>query len=195
MSHSPETTRLSLRERKKIRIRAAIRDHAMRLFLEQGYAATTVEQIAGAADVSPSTFFRYFPSKEAVVLADDLDSPMLRALQNQPPGLGPFATMRAAMQIVLAGLSAEDYDREMARTRLILAEPELRSTVANEFSRTVDMYARVLAERAGRVPEDFEVRAFAGALVGAMHAVSVPPADLYSSGMRVLDYLEAGMSL
>jgi len=62
-----------LRERKKAKTRAAIRREAMRLFREQGYEETTVEQIAEAAEVSPSTFFRYFPTKEDVVLQDDFD--------------------------------------------------------------------------------------------------------------------------
>src|SRR5215475_11617890 len=67
----PAGPRPGLRERKKARTRAAIREHAFRLFRAQGYDATTVEQIAEAAEVSPSTFFRYFPTKEDVVGQDD----------------------------------------------------------------------------------------------------------------------------
>src|SRR5580704_2257713 len=61
-----------LRERKKARTRASIREHALRLFREQGYHATTVEKIAEAAEISPSTFFRYFPTKEDLVLQDEI---------------------------------------------------------------------------------------------------------------------------
>src|ERR1700759_975209 len=88
---------VSLRERKKARTRASLREHALRLFREQGYQATTVEQIAAAAEVSPSTFFRYFPTKEDVVLQDDMDTRMLEALARQPSELSPIAAVRAAM--------------------------------------------------------------------------------------------------
>ncbi|HYQ36885.1 MAG TPA: TetR family transcriptional regulator, partial [Mycobacterium sp.] len=80
---------LGLRERKKIKTRLAIRREAFRLFDANGYAATTVEQIAEAAEVSPSTFFRYFPSKESLLLADDLDPLVLAAFKAQPPDLSP----------------------------------------------------------------------------------------------------------
>src|SRR6266511_4061622 len=66
-----EMSQIRLRERKKARTRAAIREHAMRLFRAQGFAETTVDQVAEAADVSPSTFFRYFPNTEAVILQDE----------------------------------------------------------------------------------------------------------------------------
>src|ERR1700686_2894183 len=87
-----------LRERKKARTRASLREPALRLFREQGYQATTVEQIAAAAEVSPSTFFRYFPTKEDLVLQDDMDTRMLGALAAQPPELSPVAAVRAAMR-------------------------------------------------------------------------------------------------
>ncbi len=106
-----------LRERKKARTRASIREHALRLFREQGYHATTVEQIAAAAEVSPSTFFRYFPTKEDVVLQDDMDTRMVEALERQPAGLGPVTAVRAATREVFASYSRGRPRPDPARTR------------------------------------------------------------------------------
>src|ERR1700722_7152467 len=93
-----------LRERKKARTRAALREHALRLFGEQGYHATTVEQIAAAAEVSPSTFFRYFPTKEDLVLQDDMDPLLAEAIEHQPPELGVVAAVRASLRTVISNL-------------------------------------------------------------------------------------------
>src|SRR6195952_170747 len=119
MSTPADTAPIGLRERKKIRTRAAIRDNAMRLFDEQGYAATTVDQIAEAADVSPSTFFRYFPSKEAVVLADDLDPIVLAAPAGIPPDPPPIRAVREALTGALAQLDEQPLQFETARQSLI----------------------------------------------------------------------------
>src|SRR5580704_12068662 len=97
-----------LRELKKARTRASIREHALRLFREQTYQGTTVEQIAAAAEVSPSTFFRYFPTKEDIVLQDDMDTRMIEALERQPAGLDPLSAVRAATQEVFASYTAAD---------------------------------------------------------------------------------------
>jgi AcrR family transcriptional regulator len=97
-----------LRERKKAKTRAAIRDHAMRLFEEQGWAATTVEQIAEAAEVSPSTFFRYFPTKEdaamnQTVSAIELLAAALAEREGRPPDDRKFRVIAGALVgVVLA---------------------------------------------------------------------------------------------
>jgi AcrR family transcriptional regulator len=94
--------RPGLRERKKAKTRAALQEHALRLFREQGYEATTVDEIADAAEVSPSTFFRYFPTKEDVVLYDALDPLLLEAFEAQPADLSPVGALRATMREVSA---------------------------------------------------------------------------------------------
>src|SRR6266699_428029 len=104
MREAPAAPRPGLRERKKARTRAAIREHALRLFREQGYSATTVDQIAEAADVSPSMFFRYFPTKEDVVLQDELDILAAGAFESQSLDLSPVAAFRAATRVALDSL-------------------------------------------------------------------------------------------
>src|SRR5882762_11103969 len=103
---------LGLRERKKIQTRETIQREAYRLFDENGYANTTVDQIADAAEVSPSTFFRYFPTKEDVVLGDDYDALMVEAFRAQPAGRTPMQAIRAAMRATFADLPDDALARE-----------------------------------------------------------------------------------
>jgi AcrR family transcriptional regulator len=193
----PGTARPGLRERKKARTRAAIREHALRLFREQGYDATTVEQIAEAAEVSPSTFFRYFPTKEDVVLQDDMDLLWLEAIRAQPPGLSPITAMRAALREAFAGISGGDMEQLRQTTDLALTVPAVRARMLEEFARTTQAIAAVMAERLGRDPGDFEMRALAGAVVGiAMAAWFDQPGNMEAFGEkfeRGLAYLEAGL--
>ncbi len=163
-----------LRERKKARTRASIREHALRLFQEQGYAATRVEQIAEAAEVSPATFYRYFPTKEDVVLQDDLDLLTLDALEAQPAGLSPLAAVRAAVAAARARFTPEERERFRQTTELTMAVPEIRARALDEFARTIDVTAAVLARRSGRKPDDVAVRALAGAIFGVILASTLP---------------------
>ncbi|MFF3569431.1 acyl-CoA-like ligand-binding transcription factor [Nocardia jiangxiensis] len=198
-AHSAASSpRMGLRERKKERTRRTIRTEAMRLFAEQGYAETTVEQIAEAADISPSTFFRYFPSKEQVVLTDDLDPPMIRAVEAQPAELSPLRAFLCATVEVFDSLEPEDLEFEQQRMKLIYTVPELASVIARETERNVRLVARLIADRTGRSADELEVRAFAGALIGAMSttfdATTGRGLDMEKI-KQVADFLEQGMAL
>ena len=184
-----------LRERKKIRTRQTIRREAFRLIEENGYAATTVEQIAEAAEVSPSTFFRYFPTKESIVLADDLDPVILNALDEQPPDLSPIQAVRRAYQAATANMSDDEREFETTRQRLMFSIPELKAAMYDEYYRTITTFAAAVGRRIGRDPTDFELRAFAGALTGAMMAVYEPGPRAADTVFRALDFVDAGMPL
>jgi len=187
-----------LRERKKARTRAAIQQHALRLFREQGYAGTTVDQIAGAAEVSQSTFFRYFPTKEDVVLYDGYDPLLIAAFHAQPARLPPIDALRGAMQAVLGRLPAGELQLERERGMLIFAVPELRARFMDQFAATIAMLAQALAARIGRDPADFAVRNFAGAVIGVALAstqamVDEPDADYLQLFDAGLAHLQAGL--
>jgi AcrR family transcriptional regulator len=191
---------IGLRERKKAKTRAAIRQHALRLFREQGYHATTVEQIAEAAEVSPSTFFRYFPTKEDLVITDDYDPLIVAAFKAQPAGLRPIAALRAAMRSVFAELSDDQLALERERQTLIVSVPELRAGALDGLAQTVQLLAQVVAERVGRRPVELAVRALAGAVIGvalaAMLAAAEDPAgDLFTLLDAAMAQLEEGLPL
>jgi AcrR family transcriptional regulator len=94
-----------------------------------GYEATAVEQIAEAAEIAVSTFFRYFPAKEDLVLTDDYDPLIIEAFREQPPGLGPVEAVRRALRAVFAGLGGDEMADMRERAMLALAVPELRAAM------------------------------------------------------------------
>ncbi|OMC12285.1 MULTISPECIES: TetR family transcriptional regulator [unclassified Mycobacterium] len=186
---------LGLRERKKIKTRQAIRRAAFRLIEQNGYAATTVEQIAEAAEVSPSTFFRYFPSKESLLLADDLDPLILAAFESAPPDLSLIQAFRRAYQDVMAQLPADQLEFENTRQRLMFSIPELKAAMYDEYYRTVNVMAEAISRRIGRPASDFEVRVFVGALTGAMMAAFDNAPQTAETVYRAMDFVDAGMPL
>jgi AcrR family transcriptional regulator len=187
---------LGLRERKKIRTRDTIRRETLRLIDENGYANTTVEQIADAADISPSTFFRYFPSKESVLITDDLDQVTIQALAQQPYDLPSMQAFRRALEVTLATVSEAEWRFERTRQRVVFSIPELKTAQFDLYHRTLAFLAAAECHRIGRDADDFEVRIWAGAVAGGLMATidgARPgfPEQLF----RALDFMEAGMPL
>ena len=189
-----------LRERKKQKTREAIQRTAMRLFEKQGYEETTVEEIAGAAEISPSTFFNYFPTKEDVVLFDAYDPMAIRMLLERPKD----EPLNVGLRTVLEGLAAafeRDQRMILTRGRLFVEVPELRARMWDEVERIQELLAKLLAERTGRRPEDFELRVTARVVLSAVLEATL---DWMRSGgrrslpdllNRALDVVESGARL
>ena len=197
---SPEVAATGLRERKKAKTRAAIRAHAMRLFREQGYDATTVQQIIEEAEVSESTFFRYFPTKAEVALTDDFDPVIVEAFRAQPPELSSIQALRSAFRLAFAQLSLEEESEQRDRMALVMSVPELRAAMLDQFASAMQLLSEVVAERAGKPVNDASVRTLAGAVVGVamsvMFAITEDPStDLATLLDEAMAHLEAGLSL
>jgi AcrR family transcriptional regulator len=184
-----------LRERNKTRTREAIRRAAMQLIESNGYASTTVEQIAEAAEVSASTFFRYFSSKQSVLMTDVIDRFAVSALAAQPAGISTMQALRQTLQITQSALSEDEWRVERRRRQLVLSIPEIREMQHEEHRRTAATMTQVECRRLGREPDDFEVRVFFGALVGAMLTALSGADDVTGQLFRALQFVEAGMPL
>jgi AcrR family transcriptional regulator len=160
-------TRPGLRERKKEATRRALQEHALRLFLANGYDATTVDAIAEAAGVSHMTFFRYFPTKEDVILADDYDPLLATLIAARPPDEPAFDALRFALGAAFVHVSGHDRDMLLLRTRLILQTPALRARLWEQQAATEQLFARALADRRGGEP-DLATRVVAAACLAAV---------------------------
>ncbi|MEV5931585.1 TetR family transcriptional regulator [Streptomyces sp. NPDC052079] len=169
----PEAARhLGLRERKKLKTRRAIRDATYALIKEQGYDATTVEQIADRAEVSQSTVFRYFPAKEDIVLTDEYGA-LLEGLLRERPADEPVReslhrSIRKAITMALTDSPEHGREEMLLRVRLMAEVPQVRSRLVKSLSVTGRPLRRALAERTGRHENDLEVRVYAVGLVGAL---------------------------
>jgi len=189
-----------LRERKKAKTREAIQHHALELFRTHGYAATTVDQIVTAAEVSESTFFRYFPTKEAVVLTDELDPLFAAALLEQPAKLGVVAALRHAMRSVFETMNADELADLRDRSVMILDVPELWGAALVQLTEGMQLIADMVAQRLGRTADEAEVRTFAGAFTGVMIGLQQtwaeqPEVDIVDSLDEAMAYLQAGLPI
>ncbi|GHO79215.1 hypothetical protein KSD_69860 [Ktedonobacter sp. SOSP1-85] len=177
--HNDDRTLENWREQKKNKTKAAIQREALQLFREQGYSATTAEQIAEAAEVSRATFFRYFPTKADIVLYDVFASKTLARFLAMPAEMKPLRALQHALLKALDETSVEEREQERQREALLRTEPELRKQMPDLFARRLPLVAEALAERLGRPHDDLEALVLAGAVVGiAMALWTVVEQDL-----------------
>ena len=143
-----------LRERKKARMRRDLIDAAIRLFHERGFEGTTTEEIAAAVDVSQRTFFRYFASKEDVVLeaAEGVDRILFDSLRARPADEAPFRALRNATRDHWEHLEREDLHLQGSAGNLIARSPGLIDANMRYCHRRQARLAEVLGERAGVDP-------------------------------------------
>ncbi|WP_455680420.1 TetR/AcrR family transcriptional regulator [Streptomyces rubrogriseus] len=191
--------RPGLRERKKIKTREAIRAAAYGLIRQQGYEATTVEQIAERAEVSPSTVLRYFPTREDIVLTDEYDPVMAAELAARPAGEPWSDSLRHVLRKALDLGAGEEAELARLRTRLLAEVPAVRARMLENMSATGRMLARAIADRTGLDPAGLEVRIVSMSLVGGLMEVSRYWAEhdheesLTELVDRALDALENGL--
>jgi AcrR family transcriptional regulator len=146
---------MGLRERKKLRTRRAIAGAALRLFAERGYDETTISDITAAAEVSPRTFFSYFPSKDDVVFAemDERLADVRARLTERPGGETPLATFRRVADALLQAIAAEDGEHGAIQIALIRERPSLQAQALRRWSDAEDGLVEVLREIAPELDE------------------------------------------
>ncbi len=180
------------RERKKAQTRQRLQEQALRLFIERGYEATTVEQIAAAAGVSHMTFFRYFPTKEDAVLSDSYDPLLVAAIRARPRTEDPVTRIHAAVREGLGAIYTADREALLVRVRLTLRTPALRARLWENQVATRDLLAGALVDG----EPDFATRVLASACLATLTtaleewvatdgAAELP--DLIDDAFRVLD--------
>jgi AcrR family transcriptional regulator len=162
-----------LRERKKQRTRAMLVDAAVKLCLEHGYDDTTVEQIAAAAEVSPRTFSRYFPTKEAVVVAviEDLTNAAAAELAAIPRSVPPLPAIARAHADVLrrvpsGGATGLTTYQLVLMINVLGTATALREAAGNARPQS---FVADTAARLGTEPHDDSVRLVTGVWAAMAH--------------------------
>jgi AcrR family transcriptional regulator len=185
-----------LRERKRLAAMRRIQDIALDLFEAESYGAVTIERIAAAADVSPSSVYRYFGTKEQIVLWDEYDPVWIGELRDEIKGKPPMVALRRAAEVLIVGPLTTDEEYVRRRTRFIMEEPSIEAASALALYEAAELIGKTLSEALGREHGDLEIQlvshALVGAVTGAIHhwyesEFSAPLASLLEQVLEALD--------
>lgn len=157
-----------LRERKRIAAMVRIQSAALDLFERRGFDAVTVEEIAESSEVSPSSVYRYFGTKERLVLWDEFDPPLREHLAVAVASGVPLEGLRRELMGVLAGFTPQEERQVIRRVSLALSHPALEQATVAQAHDVAKMLENVLSRQLGRAVEDLEVQVFAHAFTGGL---------------------------
>ena len=157
-----------LRARKKERTRETIQREALRLIDIRGYDATTCEEIAAAAEVSPATLFRYFATKEDMVLQDSYDPLIADAVRARPARESSLTAVRRGLADAFALVYQGDVEAIRQRTALILSVPALKARSREQQDSLVTHLTSALADRNVRNDTDLEIEVAASSFAAVL---------------------------
>lgn len=163
----------SLRERKRLAAMLRVQAVALDMFEERGFDEVTVEEIADASDVSPSSVYRYFGSKEGIVLWDEFDADQDELLALGIADPVPLEGLRRTIVTAVGAMTADGEALVRRRLALVMTTPALEAAATAQVYQTSEVIGRQLASRLGRSESDLEVQvfshAFTGGLLGMVH--------------------------
>jgi AcrR family transcriptional regulator len=158
------TQTVGRRERKKAATRQALADAALRLFLQRGYEAVGVREIADAADVSVTTLFKHFPDGKVALVFDeetDRETALVAAVRGRPAGCSIPAALRDHLRQTGRALRSNDHPEFHAYLRLVDSTPELREYARSMWLRHETALANAIAGDSGLPADDPACRALA----------------------------------
>ena len=176
MTETEITSHAGSWERKKLQAMRHIQRVAFDLFDEVGYRSVTVDRVAAAAGVSPSSIYRYFGTKEMLVLYDEFDPQILELLERAGGGelMRPLDLLEAArvavptlLDVVLAGGAEDQFKRRM---RYVLSEPDVKAGLTRQTEDMESSIRAVAARRSGMDPDDLAIRIATTAAAWAFNA-------------------------
>jgi AcrR family transcriptional regulator len=190
-----------LRERKKQRTRETIARAAHELFAERGYHATTLPDIAEAADVSTRTIFAYFPSKEDILFSDfaAMKDALAQALAERPEGEEALETVR---EFILFSHGTEKSELDKQLGRCVESDETLRSHLRARLAQVEDVIAAAIAKDIGAPENDLRPHVVAASLTAAFIVLSErggsgakpqSPADVAAQIDPVIAFLRGGL--
>lgn len=188
-----ESQMLGLRARKRQETREKIAKAGMKMFIANGFEATTLDMIAAAADISRRTFFHYFDSKEAIFTAweGDLDEETRAAIADQPEGATPFDTVSAALHRLSLMYAT---DEAFAVDRLMRSTEALRARKQANYERQERALFAALAERWDDPERRFALRLIAMVGIGAMRVAIEKWRNDQDGNIPLRRYLDAAFA-